>query len=119
MKTLTLLFIIALSGHISFAQNVKCLALSEKIVSNTQGIILSQAVDYNEIYFIKATFPKTYNFEAIKTICDTTVKNPKISFNWRLNYDKNYEKEYVVGGKKLLITIYERDKFLYFEFPNE
>lgn len=116
---LPLLFILTITGLFSFAQNEKCLAFSEKIIQNTKGKIQSQSVDYNDIYFIKADFSSQYDIETIKTICDTTAKATKVSFNWRLNYDKNYEKEFVINGNKLLITIYRNDKFLYFEFPNE
>lgn len=117
MKTLALLLILTLSGFTTFAQNEKCLAFSNTIIKNTNGKIQSQSVDFNDVYFIKAEFPLTYESETIKTICDTTAKATKVSFNWRLNYDKNYEKEFIINGKKLLITIYVNDKFLYFEFP--
>jgi hypothetical protein len=68
---------------------------------------------------MKAEFPATYDLESIKTICDTTAKNIKVSYNWKINYDKNDEKEFIVSGKKILITVYFNDKFLYFEFPKE
>ena len=118
MKTLTLLFILALYGFTAFAQNEKCLALSNKIIANTKCKVQSQSVDVDEIYYIKAEFPSSFKLEDIKTICDTTAKPTKVSFDWRLNYDKNYEKEFLINGSKLLITIYHNDKFLYFEFPN-
>lgn len=117
MKTLLFVFMLAISSQALFAQNEKCLALSANIINNTKGKILRQAVDINDVYFVKAEIPSTYELETLKTICDTTAKTTKVSFNWRLNYDKNYEKEFIIGGKKLLITIYFNDKFLYFEFP--
>jgi hypothetical protein len=117
MKGLLFVFMLAISSHTLFAQNEKCLAFSNSIINNAKGKILRQAVDINDVYFVKAEVPSTYELETVKTICDTTAKTTKVSFNWRLNYDKNYEKEFIINGKKLLITIYFNDKFLYFEFP--
>ncbi len=117
MKTLLFVFMLAISSQALFAQNEKCLAFSTNIINNVKGKIIRQAVDMNDVYFVKAEIPSTYELEAVKSICDTTAKTTKVSFNWRLNYDKNYEKEFIIGGKKLLITIYFNDKFLYFEFP--
>jgi hypothetical protein len=116
MKTLALLLILAISGHAAFTQNEKCLSFSNKIVENMKGKILCNSTN-DDIYCMKAGFPEKYDLEAVKTICDTTAKATKVSVNWHLNYDKNYEKEYVINGKKILITIYFNDKFLYFEFP--
>ena len=118
MKTLTLLFILTFSSLGASSQNEKCLALSNKIVENMKGkIICTSTMD--DIYCMKAGFPEKSDLEAIKTTCDTTAKATKVSINWHLNYDKNYEKEYVINGKKILITIYFNDKFLYFEFPKQ
>jgi hypothetical protein len=101
------------------AQNEKCLAFSTHIIKDAQGKTQNQAVDYNDNYFIKAEVPSTYDFEVIKTICDTNAIKTKVSFNWRPNSDRNPEKEYLIYGKKVLITFYQNDKFLYFEFPKE
>lgn len=121
MKKLSLLFFVVvlalLSGFKSFAQNEKCLALANAIIKNTKADIHNQSVDLDEIYYIKAEFPSAFDLEAIKTICDTTAKSAKVSYNWRLNYDRNYEKEFLVNGNKFLVTIYFSDRFLYFEFP--
>ncbi len=116
MKTLTLLFFLAFISHMAFAQNVKCQALSTKIVENMKGEILCESTD-EDLFCFKAGFPSKYDLETIKTICDTTAKAAKVSFNWKINYDKNYEKKFLVSGKELLITIYSNEKFLYFEFP--
>lgn len=123
MKTYGLLILTVVmawaSGLTTYAQNQKCLAFSNHIIKDAQGKILTQAVDYNDVYFIKAEMLPTYDIETIKTVCDTNAKSTKASFNWRLNYDKNHEKEFVIQGKKILITFYPNDKFLYFEFPKE
>lgn len=119
MKTFLLLLILTISGLAASAQHEKCLAFSNSVIKNANGKILRQAVDINDVYFIKAEVPSTCDLETIKTICDTTGKTTKVSFNWRLNYDKNYEKEFIISGKKLLATIYFNDKFLYFEFPKQ
>lgn len=117
MKTLSLLLILTLSGLSALAQNEKCLAFSYDVIKDTKAKIQSQAVDYNDVYFVKAEIPATYDLETLKTVCDTSAKTAKVSFNWRLNGDRNNEKEFIIGGKKLLVTIYFSDKFLYFEFP--
>ncbi len=120
MKTFSLLLAILLvSVFTTYAQNQKCLASSNQIIQNAGGKIQSQAIDVNDIYCIKAEIPSTSDLEKIKTICDTTVKTTKVSYTWRLNYDKNYEKEYLINGSRLLVTIYLNDKFLFFEFPNK
>jgi len=119
MKTISLLFFLTLAGHLAWAQNQKCLAFSQTIINNAKAKILCQSACYDDIYSVKAEVPSTYDLESIKTICDTTAKTTKVSYNWKINGDKNYEKEYIVSGKKLLITIYFNDKYLYFEFPKE
>jgi hypothetical protein len=106
-----------LSGFKSFAQNEKCLALANAIIKNTRANIQSQSVDLEEIYYIKAEFSSAFDLESLKAICDTTVKATNVTNNWRLNYDRNYEKEFSVSGNKLLVTIYFNDRFIYFEFP--
>jgi hypothetical protein len=119
MKTLSLLFFLTILSLAAASQNEKCLAFSNAIIKNSDAKIQRQAVDFNDVYFIKAEFPAKYELETIKTICDTTAKTAKVSFNWRLNGDRNNEKEYLISGKKLLVTIYFNDKFLYFEFPKQ
>jgi hypothetical protein len=121
MKKLSLLFVILAltSGLAVFAQNEKCLAFSNHIIKDAQAEIQKQAIDYNDAYFIKAEVPQAYTIETIKTICDTNAISKKVSFNWRPNSDRNQEKEYLINGKKVLITFYSQDKFLYFEFPKE
>lgn len=119
MKTLTFLFVLTIAGYTSCAQNQKCMAFSQAIINNLKGKIICQAVCYDDIYSVKADFPSSYELETIKTICDTTAKTTKVSYNWKINEDKNYEKEFLISGKKLLVTIYFRDTFMYFEFPKE
>ena len=112
MKKLFLILLMIVSFQ-SFGQNDKCLDITNNIITNIKGKVLSQNSDY-----IKCEFLPKYTLNDIKTVCDTiAIKTAKPSFNWRLNSDKNYEKEFIVNGKKLLFTIYENDKVLYFEFP--
>lgn len=118
MKTLKLLFILTIFSLTAIAQNEKCLAFTNKIIENAKGKTQCHSTN-DDIYCMKAGFPETVDFESIKTICDTTAKTTKVSYNWRLNADKNYEKEFLVSGKKVLITIYFNDKYLYFEFPKD
>lgn len=118
MKALILLFILVIYSNLAVAQNEKCQAFSNKIVENVKGKILCHSED-EDLYCFKAEFPKEYELESIKTICDTTAKNVKVSYNWRINYDKNDEKEFLISGQKVLVTIYFDEKFLYFEFPKK
>jgi len=118
MKTLTLFLILTIFSLTALAQNEKCLALSNKIIENTKGKFLCHST-FEDLYCMKAEFPETYDLETIKTICDTTAKNVKVSYNWRINYDKNDEKEFLISGNKLLVTIYFDEKFFYFEFPKK
>ncbi|MEI8046518.1 MAG: hypothetical protein WCI92_03995 [Bacteroidota bacterium] len=123
MKNHVILFLTVIltltTGFTTLAQNQKCLAFSCEIIKNIQGKIQNQALDENDVYFIKAEVPPTCVFETVKIICDTSANSAKASFDWRLNYDKNYEKEYIIRGKKVLITYYPNDRFLYFEFPKD
>lgn len=111
MKTKLLIVTLTLLGTLAFGQSN---VLTDKIIVNSKGKILSQSNDY-----IKTEYPTKYSLTDMKTICDTTAKVTKVSIDWRLNYDKNYEKEFIIGNKKILVTIYENDKVLYFEFFNK
>lgn len=113
MKKLFLILLMIVSFQ-SFSQSDKSLTISNNIITNIKGKIILQNSDY-----IKYEFLPKYTLDDIKTICDTTTKMTKPSINWRLNYDKNYEKEFIIGNKKILLTIYENDKILYFEFLNK
>lgn len=106
-----------LSAHSVFSQNEKCLKFSKAVIQNAGGSIQREGIDASESYCIKAGFPATLGLEALENICDTTIKAKTVAFNWRMNFDKNYEKEYKMNGINLLVTIYFNDKFLFFEFP--
>lgn len=112
MKALLLLGILLIMSTMTFAQGQKYQIVTSNIITNSKAKILSQNSDN-----VKAEFPKTYTLKSIQTICDTTAKSKAVS-DWQLNYDKNYEKQYIIDNKKLLITIYfnDNDKYLYFEF---
>jgi hypothetical protein len=113
MKTLLLLGILLVTSTLTFGQSQKYQTVTSSIITNTKAKILSQSEDY-----VKTEYLAKYTLTDIQTICDTTAKAEKVSFNWRRNYDRNFEKEYIFNGMKLLITIYENDKIIYFEFPN-
>mgnify|MGYP000844753311 FL=1 len=121
MKKLIFLFLafglILLSGYPVFSQNEKCISFSKNVIQNAKAKIQREGIDSNDNYCIKAEFSATLELEALKNICDTTLKAKSVSFNWRMNYDKNPEKEYKINGSNLLVTIYFNDKFLFFEFP--
>jgi len=108
--------LIVLSGDPLFSQNEKCISFSKNVIQNAKGKIQREGKDANDNYCIKAEFPSTLDLEALKNICDSTIKEKTVSFNWRMNYDKNPEKEYRINGSNLLVTIYYNDKFLFFEF---
>jgi len=107
--------VVAFVSH-SFAQNDKCLKVSNDIIKDVKGKIISQSLSYDQnIYTIKVEVPATYDINMVKTACDST--NAKVVFDWKLNYDKNYEKTLLIGGKSMLIMYYPGDKVIYFEFP--
>ena len=118
MKKLFLLLFIGFSIQ-SFSQDSKCLSFSNDIIKDVKGKILRESVltyDPN-MYSMKVEVPLTYDLNTIKSVCDTT--KAKVSFDWRINPDKNWEKQFMVGGKNVLITFYPNDKNLYFEFPKK
>lgn len=106
MKKLLIILLMFFS-YSSFSQTDKCLNFYNDITKDVKGKVTKENT---------VEFPVTYDLESIKAICDTSAKTTKVSFDWRLNGDKNFEKEYIMGNKKVLVTIYMRDKFLYFEF---
>jgi hypothetical protein len=103
-KTFLFLLMVIFSSHL-FSQNR--LTFSNNIIKNVKGKIINQ----NDVE-IKVEVNSDFN--QIKMACDTLKE--KVSFDWKLNYDKNWEKQFVVGGKNVLITFYPTDKYLYFEF---
>ena len=94
-------------GYNSFSQTDKCSAFYNDVIKDVKGKVIKQNT---------VEFPLTYDLESLKAVCDTSAKTTKMSFDWRLNSDKNFEKEYIISGKRILVTIYMTDKFLYFEF---
>lgn len=112
MKTLLLLGILLIMNTMSFAQNDKTLRYAKSIITTANLKMTVQTPNY-----IKAEFQPKYNYslQSIMMICDTTIKSKPL-FDWRINGDRNNEREYVVDGKKLLITIYWKDEFIYFEY---
>ena len=110
-----LLMVVAFSSQ-SFAQNDKCLSFSNDMIKDVKGKIISQSLNYDQsLYIMKVEVESTYDINKIKMVCDTA--RAKVVIDWKLNYDKNWEKSVTVGGKNLLITYYPGDKILYFEFP--
>lgn len=107
MKKLLVILLMVLFGYNSFSQTDKSLTFYNDIIKDVKGKVIKENT---------VEFPATYDLESVKAVCDTSSKNTKVSFDWRLNGDKNFEKEYIISGEKVLITIYMRDKFLYFEF---
>lgn len=111
MRTILIAILFVLST-LAFSQNEKTLKYINSITTTANLKITTQTPNY-----VKAEFlPKhNYSLENIMTICDTTIKSRAV-YDWRINGDRNDEKEYVVDGRKLLITIYWKDEFIYFEY---
>jgi len=112
MKTLTLLAVLFMVGTLGFAQNEKCLKYTKSIITAANLKTVAQTTNYTKAVF---QLKYNYNLESVMEICDTTIKS-KPSYGWRINSDKNDEREYMVDGRKLLITIYWKDEFVYFEY---
>jgi len=102
-----------------FSQNEKCLLYSHDMIQDIKGKIMSEyvAAEDENLYVIKVEVLPTYTIDIIKAACDSVPKNVKIVSDWKINYDKNYEKKVNVSGKNVLVTFYPNDKILYFEFP--
>ena len=101
----------------TFGQNEKCLSVSNDIIKDVKGKIINQYVGFDDVYTMKVEVPSTYDINTIKMACDTT--KFKTTIDWKINYDKNYEKQVLVGTNKMLITFYPTDKIIYFEFPKK
>jgi hypothetical protein len=95
------------------------MAFCQDMIKDLKGKILSQFVCAADetVYVIKAEVLPDYDIDAIKAACDSVPKNVKVVSNWKLNYDKNFEKQFSISGKNILVTFYPNDKVLYFEFP--
>jgi hypothetical protein len=91
------------------------------MIKDIQGKVMSEFVSSDDanLYVIKVEVLPTYTIEIIKAACDSVPKNVKIVSEWKINYDKNYEKKVNVSGKNVLLTFYPNDKILYFEFPKK
>ena len=114
-----ILLFVAVSWLQSFSQNEKCQAFSHDMIKDIKGKIMSEfvcAADEN-IYIIKTEVLPEYTIDIIKAACDSVPKNAKVVLDWKINYDKNYEKKFNVNGKNVLVTFYPNDKIIYFEFP--
>jgi hypothetical protein len=104
-----------------YAQNEKCLALAQEMIQEVKGKIMSKYVSLEDetFYVVKAEVPSSCTFENIRAACDSVNKDAKVISDWKLNYDKNYEKRFKVNGKMVLVTFYPADKILYFEIPKD
>lgn len=100
-----------------FGQNEKCLSISNDIIKDVKGKIINQYVGFDDVYTMKVEVSQTYDIDKIKMACDTT--KFKTIVDWKINYDKNYEKQVLVDNNKMLITFYPSDKIIYFEFPKK
>ena len=112
-----LLMVVAFSSQ-TFSQNEKCLSISNDIIKDVKGKIISQytSLDQN-VYTLKVEVSSSMDVDKIKMACDST--QAKVSIDWKLNYDKNWEKLLMIGNQPLAITYYPGDKIIYFEFPKK
>jgi hypothetical protein len=107
--------VVAFSSQ-TFGQNEKCLSISNDIIKDVKGKVINQYPGFDDMYTLKVEVP-AYDVDKIKMACDTT--KAKVSIDWKLNYDKNWEKTLLIGDKRMTITFYQSDKILYFEFPKK
>ena len=112
MKAFLLIAILFAMSTLTFAQCEKCTKYINDIITVASLDVQTQTSNYT-----KAVFKAKHNYaeEDLKVICDDIMKS-KTALTWVKNRDGNYEKEYQVDGKKLLVTIYWRDEFVYFEY---
>ena len=105
----------------SFAQNEKCRAFSYDMIKDIKGKIMSEFVcaEDENLYVIKVEVLPTHTIEVIKAACDSVPRDARVISDWKLNFDKNYEKKFSLSGKNILVTYYPNDKILYFEFPKK
>jgi len=118
-RALIVLLLVLAFCFSGFSQNEKCLLYSHDMIQDIKGKIMSEyvAAEDANLYVIKVEVLPTYTIDIIKAACDSVPKNVKIVSDWKINYDKNYEKKVNVSGKNVLVTFYPNDKILYFEFP--
>ena len=118
-RALIVLLLVLAFCFSGFSQNEKCLLYSHDMIQDIKGKIMSEyvAAEDANLYVIKVEVLPTYTIDIIKAACDSVPKNVKIVSDWKINYDKNYEKKVNVSGKNVLVTYYPNDKILYFEFP--
>ncbi len=119
IKTAILLLGMGAFSLPGFSQNEKCLYFSRDLIKDIKGKIICEYVDADDttLYGLRVEVPQNFTLEIIKSACDTLNKNLKVISDWKINYDKNYEKKIKVYGKNVLITFYPNDKMLYFDFP--
>jgi len=120
MKKIALFVLLAVAFcQLSFSQNEKCLSFSHDMIKQIKGEILSEFVcpADKSIYVIKAEVLPDCTIDVIKAASNDVPKTVKVISDWTINYDKNYEKNFGINGKNILVTFYPNDKVIYFEFP--
>jgi hypothetical protein len=102
-----------------YAQSAKCKTFTQDIVKNVNGKVVSEYVSLDDetFYVIKAEVPSSCNFDNVKAACDAVNNDAKVVSDWKINYDKNYEKRFSINGKMVLVIFYPNDKMIYFEIP--
>jgi poly-beta-hydroxyalkanoate depolymerase len=111
MKTLPLLGILLIMSTLVFAQSEKCTKYTKDIITAANLDFAVRTPTYTKANFkVKGSYAEN----DIMNVCDSIMKSKPVG--WIVNGDKNREKEYVVDGKKLVITIYWRDDYLYFSY---
>jgi hypothetical protein len=111
MKTILLLGILLIMSTLTFGQSEKSVKCIKDIIAAVNLQLPAQITNPTKAYF---KLKSSYALEDIKMACDSIMKSRPTG--WILNLDKNEEKQYLVDGKKLLITIYWKDEFIYFEY---
>ena len=111
MKTFILLGILMIMSILTFAQSEACVKYTNDIVVAADLQQPAQITNPTKAFF---KLKHNYALEDIKMACDSIMKSKPSG--WIINSDKNDEKLYTVDGKKLLITIYWKDEYIYFEY---
>lgn len=111
MKKFLFIGILLIMSTLAFAQSEKCTKYTKDIITAANLDFAVRTPTYTKAVF---KLKRNYALEDIKIACDSIMKSKPTG--WILNSDKNEEKQYLVDGKKLLITIYWKDEFVYFEY---
>jgi len=111
MKKILFIGILLIMSTLTFAQSEKCAKHMKDIITATNLDFAVRTPTYTKANFKSKI---SYAENTIMEVCDSIMKSKPTG--WITNGDKNREKEYQIDGKKLVVTIYWREDYLYFSY---